>query len=121
MLLVNELETDEWGTIGGAIEVDESPAAAAVREAREEAGVEVALGRILAAVGGPGYHVDYPNGDRSAYVAVVYEAVVAGGVPAPDGRETKAVGWYEPSELEGLRLNSFARSLFGDLGVLPAG
>lgn len=51
----------------------------------------------------------------------MYEAVVAGGVPAPDGRETKAVGWYEPSELEGLRLNSFARSLFGDLGVLPAG
>jgi 8-oxo-dGTP pyrophosphatase MutT (NUDIX family) len=32
---------DGWGLAGGAIEVGESPAEAAVREAREEIGVEV--------------------------------------------------------------------------------
>lgn len=31
---------DEWGILGGAVDVGGSPAAAAIREAREEIGVE---------------------------------------------------------------------------------
>jgi 8-oxo-dGTP pyrophosphatase MutT (NUDIX family) len=37
---------DDWGLVGGAIEVGESPAEAAVREAREEIGVDVELTRL---------------------------------------------------------------------------
>jgi 8-oxo-dGTP pyrophosphatase MutT (NUDIX family) len=36
---------DGWGTVGGAVEPGESPAAAAVREAREELGVDIRLVR----------------------------------------------------------------------------
>jgi len=79
LLLVRHSDSGQWGTIGGAIEVDEAPADAAIREAREEAGVEVALGPVTAALGGREFRVNYPNGDQAAYIAIVYEADVTGG------------------------------------------
>ena len=82
VLLVRHAGHDDgWGVLGGAVEVGESPAAAAVREAREEIGVDVRLVRLLDVLGGPDYEVSYPNGDRVAYVTAVYEARVAGGSP----------------------------------------
>ncbi len=120
ILLVRERDSGQWGTIGGAIELGESPAAAALREAREEAGVEVAIGRIVAAVGGRDYEVEYANGDRCAYVAMVFEAEVLGGSPEPDGDETTEVQWFETGQLSDVDLNSFACALFRDLGLLAA-
>ena len=73
---------DGWGVLGGAIDVGESPGEAAVREAREEIGVEVQLVRLLDVLGGPDYEVAYPNGDRAAYVTTVYEAMIIDGSPA---------------------------------------
>jgi 8-oxo-dGTP pyrophosphatase MutT (NUDIX family) len=74
---------DGWGVLGGAIDVSESPAEAAVREAREELGAGVRLTRLLDVLGGPDYEVSYPNGDRAAYVTAVYEARITEGSPAP--------------------------------------
>jgi len=73
ILLVREAGHDDgWGTLGGAVEPGESPAAAAVREAREEISADVELIRLLDVLGGPDYEVTYANGDRVAYVTAVY-------------------------------------------------
>lgn len=117
LLLVRHADSGLWGTIGGAVEVGESPADAAIREAAEEAGVEVALGPIVAAVGGPGYAFTYPNGDRVAYVATVYDARVVAGTPVPDDDEVTAVAWVAPAELAGLALDRVATSLVAELGL----
>lgn len=45
------------GTVGGAVDPGESPKEAAIREAREEIGVEVRLGRLIDVVGGPEFEV----------------------------------------------------------------
>jgi 8-oxo-dGTP pyrophosphatase MutT (NUDIX family) len=118
ILLVRQADSGRWGTIGGSVEVDEHPAEAAVREAAEEAGVKVELTRLLTALGGPQFRLTYPNGDRTAYVSIVYEARVIGGTPCPDHDETVAVGWFSPGELVSLDLGPFARSMFGALGIL---
>ncbi|HEX8805069.1 MAG TPA: NUDIX domain-containing protein [Acidimicrobiales bacterium] len=120
VLLVRQADDGRWGLVGGSIEVGEAPDEAAVREAREEAGVDVLLTRIATAVGGPRFQVEYPNGDRVAYVSVVYEARVVAGTPRPDGDETTAVGWFTPGELARLPVNPFGRAVLADLG-LPAG
>ena len=73
---------DGWGVFGGAVEIGETPAQTAIREAREEIGAEVRLTRLLDVLGGPDYEVAYPNGDRAAYVTAVYEAEIVDGVPA---------------------------------------
>ena len=99
LLLVRQIDTGNWATIGGAVEPDESPRDGAVREAEEEAGVTVELGNILGVFGGPEYRVTYPNGDKAAYVVTVFDATVIGRNPRPDGDETSEVGWFRPDEL----------------------
>lgn len=111
ILLVRQIDTGRWATIGGSVEVDESPQDAAVREAREEAGITVGLTRLLTAVGGSDYRITYPNGDQVACVAIVYQARVLSGRPSPDGEETFQVGWFRPDELVNLDLNLVNRKL----------
>ena len=112
--------SDGWGTVGGAVDPGESPAEAAVREAREEIGVEVRLGQLLDVLGGPDYEVTYPNGDRAAYVTAVYEASIVEGVPAPADGELSEVAWFNREELPAIPLNRFTRALLAATGYLPA-
>ena len=112
--------SDGWSTVGGAVEPGESPAQAAIREAREEIGVEVRLGPLLDVLGGPDYEVTYRNGDRTAYVCAVYEAAIADGTPAPADGELSKVAWFTREELQSIPLSRFARALLTATGYLPS-
>jgi 8-oxo-dGTP pyrophosphatase MutT (NUDIX family) len=112
VLLVRHAGHDDgWAVLGGAVELGESPAETAIREAREEIGAEVRLLRLIDVLGGPSYEVTYPNGDRTAYVTAVYEAEIISGVPAVADGELSDVAWFSPKELTGLTLNRFSRAL----------
>jgi 8-oxo-dGTP diphosphatase len=81
------LERDEWSYPGGRLEPGETPEQAAVREAREEAGIEVELGPLLCTR-------QWPDG----FVLHVFAATIADGEPhAPSG--IREVGWFDPDEL----------------------
>jgi 8-oxo-dGTP pyrophosphatase MutT (NUDIX family) len=112
LFLVRLIDTGTWATIGGAVEPDETPHDGAVREAEEEAGVTVQLGNILGVLGGPEYRVTYPNGDESAYVRTVFDAMVKEGTPRPDGDETSEVGWFRPKSCPSTRWAGLPRSSF---------
>lgn len=118
LLLVRLVDSGNWATIGGAVEPDESPRQSAVREAREEAGVGVELGRLLGALGGPDYRVTYPNGDESAYVVSVFDATVIDGAPRPDNDETSEVGWFGLRELPLDQMGRLTQAIFRDLGLV---
>ena len=117
VLLVRQIDTGRWATIGGTVEPDEAPEDAARREAKEEAGVELRLTGILGALGGPDYRITYPNGDQAACVSIVFEAAVESGSPRPDGDETCEVGWFQRDELSTVDLNDLNRHLLD--AVLP--
>jgi 8-oxo-dGTP pyrophosphatase MutT (NUDIX family) len=117
VLLVRLIDTGLWATIGGAIEPDESPQEAALREAEEEAGVQLKLGPILAVLGGPEYRMTYPNGDKTSYVVTVYDATIVGGTLTADGDETSAVAWWDPSELPHSEMSTLTRALLRDVGI----
>jgi ADP-ribose pyrophosphatase YjhB (NUDIX family) len=119
ILLVRHAGHDDgWGIVGGAVEVGESPAVTAAREAREEIGTGIQLVRLLDVLGGPDYEVAYPNGDRAAYVTAVYEARITSGCPAPSDGELSEVAWFAPGDLPGLQLSRFARALLQSTGHL---
>ncbi|MBF9132784.1 NUDIX domain-containing protein [Plantactinospora sp. S1510] len=111
---------DGWGLVGGAVEFGESPAEAAVREAREEIGVEIRLRRLLDVLGGRDYEVSYPHGDRVAYVTAVYEAEIVAGTPLADGDELSEVRWFDRRELFDLPLSRFAGAVLRATGQLGA-
>ncbi len=119
LLLVRHAGHDDgWGVLGGAVEVGESPAGAAVRETREEIGVEVRLVRLLDVLGGPDYQVNYPNGDRTAYVTSVYEAAITGGSPAVSDSELTDIAWFTREQVPRLDLSRFSRALLSATGFL---
>jgi ADP-ribose pyrophosphatase YjhB (NUDIX family) len=109
---------DGWAVLGGAVDVGESPAQAAVRETREEIGVEVRLVRLLDVLGGLDYEVSYPNGDRTAYVTATYEAAIIDGFPAVRDGELSDLAWFTPAQLADLELSRFARALLSATGYL---
>jgi ADP-ribose pyrophosphatase YjhB (NUDIX family) len=117
VLLVRIIDTGEWAVIGGAIEPDESPEHAAIREAEEEAGVTLELGPILAVLGGPEFRITYPNGDQTSYVSTVFTATVTGGSPRPDGDETSEVQWWDAEQLPYDEMSDFTRALLAAVGL----
>src|SRR6202046_1918318 len=119
LLLVRHAGHDDgWGVLGGAVEVGESPAQAAVRETREEIGVQVRLVRLLDVLGGPDYEVSYPNGDRTAYVTAVYEAAITDGSPQVSDGELTDSAWSPFEHLPRLDLSRFSRALLSATGYL---
>jgi 8-oxo-dGTP pyrophosphatase MutT (NUDIX family) len=117
ILMVRISDTGQWAAIGGAIEPDESPEQAALREAEEEAGVTLELGRILGVLGGPEFRITYPNGDQTSYVSTVFDATVVGGTPTPDGDETLAVEWMDPDALPYHQMSDFTQALLAAVGL----
>jgi ADP-ribose pyrophosphatase YjhB (NUDIX family) len=117
VLLVKDIDTGLWAAIGGAVEPDESPAEAGVREAKEEAGVNVQLGPLLGVLGGPQFRITYPNGDQTSYVSTVFEARVVDGVARPDGEETSAATWWAVQELPYAEMSDFTRALLFAIGL----
>ncbi len=117
ILLVRLTDSDQWATIGGAVEPDESPENAALREADEEAGVTLQLGPVRAVLGGPDYRVTYPNGDVTSYVATVFDARVVAGTPKADGDETSEVAWFDPHHLPLDQMGTLTKALLRDAGV----
>ena len=81
------LERERWAYPGGHLEPGETPEQAAVREAREESGVEIELGPRLTTR-------KWPDG----FVLHVFAATISDGEPhAPPG--VREVAWFEPNEL----------------------
>jgi 8-oxo-dGTP pyrophosphatase MutT (NUDIX family) len=109
VLLVRHVE-GHWQLPGGAIDPDERPEDAVRRECLEEASVEIRPVRIAGAFGGPEYRSSYRNGDAVGIVAVVYEAEIVSGTPAPGDDETQDVGWFAADELETLDLRPTSRA-----------
>ncbi|RJL32702.1 NUDIX domain-containing protein [Bailinhaonella thermotolerans] len=114
-LLIALHETGVWAPPGGAVDPDESPADAAVRELREELDLEIAVDGLIGAYGGPEFRVLYPNGDLTAYVLIAYGCRVVGdGVPVPDGEEVTDARFVTEEELSGYRLPSWTPLVLPD-------
>jgi len=109
VLLVRHSNGGVWVAPGGAVDPDERPADAVVREVREETGLRVDPTALRGLFGGPEFRVRYANGDETAYVMAVYECRRLDGELQADGVEILDVRWFEPEELEGLALPSWVR------------
>jgi 8-oxo-dGTP pyrophosphatase MutT (NUDIX family) len=118
LLLVHQVDRQQWGTVGGAVEPGESPAEAALREAREETGLEVELTGLVAALGGPGFEMTYPNGDECAYISIVFDARVVGGDLVADGVEVSLCQWFTDDELQAADISTVSRSVLLAVGAL---
>ncbi len=109
ILFVHDHDADAWTLPGGILEPDEAPPAAAVREVREETGIEICLTGLIDVIGGPGCETTYRNGDRIAWVATLYAAQATGGTLLPDGHEIREARFVAPADIHQLALRADAQ------------
>ena len=114
LLLGRNARSGEWQSLGGAVDPDESPATAAIREAREEIGVEVELLRVIGVYGGPEFRYTYTNGHQCAFVATAFEARIVAGTVHADGDELSGLGWFRADEVDGLPMAPHNRRMVRD-------
>lgn len=116
VLLLRHKKLDKWLPPGGHIEEGELPDEAALREVREEAGIEVALvGDKALAVDDPKQLV-IPKGvqlERIApgheHIDFVYFALPSGDTRLRKNSESQAIGWFTREELAQLDLTEEIR------------
>ncbi len=97
VLLVKRADNGRWTPVTGIVDPGEHPAECAVREAREETGVEVRVDRLAGVWVVDG--VTYENGDRAAYVDVTFACTWLSGEPHVADDESTDVRWWPADDL----------------------
>lgn len=121
VLLEKRADDGRWTAISGIVEPGEHPIACVVREAREEVGVEIEVGRMLWCVAS-GLKT-YLNGDQVRYLDHGYLGRVVGGELRPDGDETMEVAWFPVDDLptpRHVRLERMLEIALGEPGDVVA-
>jgi ADP-ribose pyrophosphatase YjhB (NUDIX family) len=106
---VHEPGRGRWSLPAGFVDRGEVVEAAAAREAREELGVEVVIGRLVGLYSQTGDPV----------VLAVYTATVRAGEPAP-GDDLDALGYFSPEALPELAFPHDRQIIADYLSLLPA-
>ena len=96
VLLQRRGDSNKWGFPGGAIEPGETPEMTAVREARDETGLDVSAGRLIGVYTDP--DITYPNGDEAQSIVIAYELQVTGGKLFCDQNETLELKYFSKDE-----------------------
>ena len=92
VLLQRRADSNKWGFPGGAIEIGETPQMAAVREVKEETGLDVEVGGLIGVY--TEFDMEYPNGDKAQSICIAFELTVVGGKLTCDRNETLEIKYF---------------------------
>ena len=98
LLVARRIDDGEWSLPGGFTQLGENAAHTAVREVREETGIQICLERLLG-ISSPIQPWVYPNGDQAQAVISIFLAHPLGGELRPDQVESSQVEWMTPDEV----------------------
>ncbi|MCH7998129.1 MAG: NUDIX hydrolase [Chloroflexi bacterium] len=80
-----------WTFPGGFMEIDETAEECAAREAQEEVGIQVSIGKLVGVYSRPAPHTP-------GIVSIVYRGRITGGEVKP-GREALEARWFRPEDI----------------------
>jgi ADP-ribose pyrophosphatase YjhB (NUDIX family) len=114
ILLIRRTDNGNWAVPGGAVDLGESVAQAAVRETLEESGIECAITGIAGIYSDPRHVILYTsNGEARQEFSIVLTARAVSGQPTPSS-ESSEVRWVPESELPGYTMDRSMRIRIND-------
>ena len=113
VLLVRRADNGRWAVPGGYMEPGESVAKACAREVREETGLHVRVGRLIAVYSSPHVLLEYPDGNRYQLVVLHFAAEPVGG-DLSTSEETTEVGYFSRVDTEHMDVGDFDRQRIAD-------
>lgn len=114
VLLIRRSDNGNWALPGGAVEMNESVADAAIRETLEETGIQVEVTGLLGVYSDPRHVIHFTSNDEvRREFSVVLAARPVGGEPAPSA-ESSEVRWVAPEDLDGYKMGRAMRRRVDD-------
>jgi ADP-ribose pyrophosphatase YjhB (NUDIX family) len=109
ILLIRRTDNGNWALPGGAVDLGESVAQAAVRETLEESGIECAITGIVGIYSDPRHVILYTsNGEARQEFSIVLTARAVSGQPTPSSESSEA-RWVPEAELRGYTMDRSMR------------
>jgi ADP-ribose pyrophosphatase YjhB (NUDIX family) len=108
ILLIRRSDNALWSIPGGAMEVGERIADTAVREVKEETGLQVVPEALVGIYSNPGHVVEYADGEVRQQFSICFACRLVGGELATSDESTE-VGFFAPAEIEGMRMHESIR------------
>jgi ADP-ribose pyrophosphatase YjhB (NUDIX family) len=109
ILLIHRTDNDNWALPGGAVDIGESLPQAAIRETREETGIDCEITGLSGIYTDPRHVILYTsNGEVRQEFSIVLTARATGGQPTPSS-ESSQVRWIAPTDLDRYQMDSSMR------------
>jgi 8-oxo-dGTP pyrophosphatase MutT (NUDIX family) len=113
VLMIRRSDNDNWAVPGGAIDLGESMVEAAIRETREESGIECRITGIVGIYTDPRHVILYTsNGEARQEFSIVLTASAVSGTPTPSN-ESSEVAWVGRDDLDGYSMDRSMRVRIG--------
>ncbi|MBQ0947640.1 NUDIX domain-containing protein [Streptomyces sp. RK76] len=121
ILLQRRVDNGMWALPGGAMNIGESLPECAVRETREETGLDVEVVGIVGTYSNPRHVFAYDDGEVRQEFSICFLARPVGGQLAVSDESTE-VRWVDPAEVDDLPMVSGVRKRVNDWrsGAMPA-
>jgi len=105
ILMIQRSDNGNWAVPGGAIDLGESMSQAAVRETREETGIDCEILDVIGIYTDPKHIIFYTsNGEARQEFSILLRGRATGGVLTTSSESTK-VRWVPRAEISGLQMD----------------
>ena len=108
ILLARRRDNDLWTIPGGAMEPGESISQTAIREVKEETGIDVEVISLVGVYSNPNHVVEYSDGEVRQQFSICFACRPIGGEPTTSD-ETSEVAYLTRDELDGVALHPSIR------------
>jgi ADP-ribose pyrophosphatase YjhB (NUDIX family) len=114
ILMIRRSDNANWAVPGGAVDLGESLKEAAVRETKEESGVDIEVTGLVGIYTDPKHIVLYTSNDEARQeFSIVLTASAVGGMLRTSSESTE-VRWVRPEQIDGLDMDRSMRLRIGD-------
>lgn len=118
LLLNLRSDTNTWGIPGGSMELYETIEETAIRELKEETGIDVEELELVTVLSGKEYYFEYPNGDKMCTVIILFKVLNYTGNIKVSDNESKELKFFSLENLPNMesRANAIVdKILNGDI------
>jgi ADP-ribose pyrophosphatase YjhB (NUDIX family) len=120
ILMIRRSDNENWAVPGGAIDLGESMTQAAIRETKEESGIDCEITGLVGIYTDPKHVILYTsNNEARQEFSILLTARPTGGAPTPSD-ETTEVRWVPSSEVTDYTMDRSMRVRIGHYLDRPA-
>ncbi len=97
LLLQKRADCNQWGFLGGMVEFGESVEETAIREVKEESGLDVDIISLYGVYSK--YFAEFTNGDKAQPIVHLFKAKIIGGELIDKNDETAELQYFDLNEI----------------------